>query len=115
VLVHLEELNIKYDIKTYKRSKDALAGTELQDIHPLGKSPVLAIEAPDQKPLVLAESVVICEYLAGHTGKHLVPKKYIAGKEGFVYGETEEWMRNCYFLHYAEGSLMSLLGIAAVI
>jgi glutathione S-transferase len=115
VLVLLEELNLKYDIKTYKRNKDGLAPSELRDVHPLGKSPVVVIEVAGQKPLVLAESAVICEYLADHWGKHLVPKKWIAGKEGLVHGETGEWMRARYFSHYIEGSFMSLIGIAAVI
>src|SRR6266849_9669042 len=68
VLILLEELDIKYDIKTYKRSKDGLAPPELQDVHPLRKSPVVVIEAPDQEPLVLAESAIICQYLADHWG-----------------------------------------------
>jgi len=34
--------------------------------------------------------------------------------EGQVGVESEEFRRNRYFMHYAEGSLMSLLAIAAV-
>jgi Glutathione S-transferase, N-terminal domain len=114
VLILLEELNLKYNIKTYHRSKDGLAGAELQDVHPLGKSPVVVLEAPDEKPLVLAESGAIVEYLVDHWGQHLVPKKTVPGKEGKVGGESEGWIRNRYFMHYAEGSLMGLLAIQAV-
>jgi glutathione S-transferase len=31
------------------------------------------------------------------------------GSEGKVGGETEEWMRYRYFMHYVEGSLMPFL------
>lgn len=90
-----------------------LAPAELKEIHPLGKSPVISIESPSNangKPLILAESAVITEYLCEHFGgEKLVPQRYPAGKEGQVGGETEEWMRNRYFMHYAEGSLMPFL------
>jgi glutathione S-transferase len=39
----LEELNIEYDIKIFKRDKDNRAGLELKKIHPLGRSPTLGI------------------------------------------------------------------------
>jgi hypothetical protein len=39
LLVLLEELNLKYEIKTYKRNRDALAPEEMKNIHPLGNSP----------------------------------------------------------------------------
>ena len=38
----LEELEVKYDIKTYKRNPETmLAPPELLDVHPLGKSPLI--------------------------------------------------------------------------
>ena len=90
-----------------------LAPPELKKIHPLGKSPLLTVEsAANPTPLVLAESGLIIEYLIDHYGKWLAPKQYQEGKEGQVGGETEEWMRYRYYLHYAEGSLMPFLGIA---
>lgn len=90
-----------------------LAPAELKEIHPLGKSPVISIESPSNangKPLILAESGVITEYLCEHFGgEKLTPKRYPEDKEGQVGGETEEWMRNRYFMHYSEGSLMPFL------
>merc|ERR1711881_66263 len=78
--------------------------------HPLGKSPVITVEAPAlSKPMVVAESAAICEYLCDHFAPHLVPKRYKEGKEGQVGGETEEWLRYRFYMHYAEGSLMTLL------
>jgi glutathione S-transferase len=58
-----------------------------------------------EKELVLAESGFIAQYLSDHFGKNLVPKRYRDGQEGRPGGETDEWIRYQYFLHYAEGSL----------
>lgn len=105
-----------YEMKTYKRGKDALASPELKKIHPLGKSPVIGVKAPGaEKELIIAESGAIVEYIAEHFGKQLIPKQYESGKEGAVGGETEAWMRYRYFMHYAEGSLMSLLVVGLIV
>ncbi|CAG8941687.1 unnamed protein product [Penicillium salamii] len=118
ILWLLEELELKYELKIFKRGADKLAPAALKEVHPLGKSPVITIEAPDStKPLVLAESGAIVEYLVDHFGSarpSLVPQRYIPGKEGKVGGETEEWMRYRYFMHYAEGSLMPFLVMTLV-
>ena len=114
----LEELKLKYELKTFKRRADKLAPAELKEVHPLGKSPVITIEAPGaSKPLVLAESGAIVEYLVDHFGSarpSLVPTRYREGQEGKVGGETEEWMRYRYFMHYVEGSLMPFLVMTLV-
>lgn len=89
-----------------------LAPPELKAIHPLGKSPIIKIESdtsPNDKPLILAESAYMTEYLIDHFGPHLVPEKWRDGLEGKVGGETEQWLRYRYFMHYAEGSLMGPL------
>lgn len=111
ILWLLEELNINYELKTFKRRSDRLAPEELKEVHPLGKSPVIGVQSANtDKPLMLAESGLITEYLCDHfNGERLVPKRYKDGKEGQVGGETEEWLRFRYFMHYAEGSLMPLL------
>ncbi|KAJ5925314.1 hypothetical protein N7454_007953 [Penicillium verhagenii] len=118
ILWLLEELGLKYDLKTFKRRADKLAPAELKKVHPLGKSPVITIETPgSEKPMVLAESGPIAEYLCDHFGKakpSLVPARYAAGKEGQVGGETEEFMRYRYFMHYVEGSLMPFLVMSLV-
>lgn len=86
------------------------APSELRNNHPLGKSPQITIEAPNlQKPVVLAESGAIVEYLVDHFAKHLKPRQWLEGREEELGGETEEWMRYRYYMHFAEGSLMSLL------
>ncbi|KAL6720599.1 bifunctional glutathione transferase/peroxidase [Lecanora helva] len=114
ILWLLEELKIDYDLKTYKR-QNMLAPKELQEIHPLGKSPLVKVESEaTPKPVVLAESGLIIEYLIDHFGPYLVPERYQKGKEGQVGGETEEWLRYRYLMHYGEGSLMPLLVFALI-
>lgn len=118
ILWLLEELQLQYELKTFKRRADKLAPTELKKVHPLGKSPIITIEAPgSSKPMVLAESGAIVEYLCDHFGKArptLVPERYQPGREGLVGGEREEWIRYRYFMHYVEGSLMPFLVMSLV-
>lgn len=71
---------------------------------------MITVEAPAlTQPLVIAESGTLTEYLCDHFAQHLIPKRYQEGKEGQVGGETEEWLRYRFYMHYAEGSLMTLL------
>lgn len=117
ILWLLEELHLQYELKIFKRRADKLAPAELKEVHPLGKSPVVSIEAPGSpKPMVLAESGAIVEYLCDHFGEGstLVPERYLPNREGQVGGEREEWMRYRYFMHYAEGSLMPFLVMTLV-
>lgn len=118
ILWLLEELQLKYELKTFKRRSDKSAPPELKKVHPLGKSPIITIEAPgSSSPLMLAESGAMVEYLCDHFGPArptLVPGRYLPGREGQVGGEREEWMRYRYFMHYAEGSLMPFLVMTLV-
>ncbi|KAJ7110787.1 glutathione S-transferase-like protein [Mycena crocata] len=85
----LEELNLPYEIKTYKRDPESkFTLPELQAIHPPGKSPTLTIGEH-----TLAESAVIVEYPLT-----LTPTKRKDGREGAIGGGTA-----------GIGSLMSLL------
>jgi glutathione S-transferase len=95
VLWLLEELGLAYDIKHYQRDPNTmLAPPELTKVHPLGKSPVIEHEGN-----IVAESGAIIEYLVEkHGNDRLVPP---AG--------TPDKLRWRYFMHYAEGSLMSPL------
>lgn len=92
ILWLLEELDLPYDIKIYKRnSATMLAPPELKAVHPLGKSPVLT-----DGDLTLAESGAILEYLIDRYGNgRLKPEP-----------NTPEYLRYNYWLHYAEGSAM---------
>ncbi|KAI6874690.1 hypothetical protein KC334_g18422, partial [Hortaea werneckii] len=92
---------LDWEVKTYKRQPNMLAPPALKEVHPLGKSPVITVESPAlSKPMVVAESAAICEYLCDHFAPHLVPKRYKEGKEGQVGGETEEWLRYRFYMHY---------------
>jgi len=114
----LEELNVPYEIEVFHRDKKTmLAPPELKKVHPLGKSPVVGVTpVGSSEPLILAESGFITEYLVEHFGKEstLAPKRYKEGMEGKVGGETEEWFRYRYYMHYAEGSLMTLMLLSLV-
>ena len=92
VLWLLEELDLAYDIKRYQRDpKTMLAPPALREVHPLGKSPVLA-----DGDVTLAESGAILEYLVErHGGGRLRPPL-----------GTPERVRYTYWLHFAEGSAM---------
>jgi glutathione S-transferase len=95
VLWLLEELGLPYQVVRYQRnSKTMLAPKELLDIHPLGKSPVIT-----EGDLTIAESGAIIDYLLETHGQgRLIPP---AG--------TPERRRYTYWLHYAEGSAMTVL------
>jgi glutathione S-transferase len=94
ILWMLEELDLPYEIKVYKREPSMAAPASLRAIHPLGKSPVIV-----DGERTVAESGAILEYLV---------ETY--GKGGFVPAAgTPERQRYTYFMHYAEGSLMPVL------
>jgi glutathione S-transferase len=94
VLWLLEELGLPYEIKYYQRNaKTMLAPPELRAVHPLGKSPVVT-----DGDVTVAETGAIVEYLVEKAGGKLRPA---AG--------TPERLRWTFWLHYAEGSLMSPL------
>ena len=95
VLWLLEELGLQYEMKEYRRDpKTSLAPPELQQVHPLGKSPVIT-----DGDVTMAESAAILEYIIERYGEgRLIPP---AG--------TEARRRYLYWMHYAEGSLMPYL------
>ncbi len=99
VLWLLEELGLPYEVKRYERDRETmLAPPELRAVHPLGKSPVVT-----DGSLVLAESGAIIEYLVEMYG-HADSCATLAPQHG-----TADYLRYRYWLHYAEGSLMSPL------
>ena len=64
ILWMLEELDLPYDIKTYKREPTMQAPAALKAIHPLGKSPVITDGGQ-----TIAESGAIIEYLVERHGQ----------------------------------------------
>ncbi len=95
VLWLLEELGLPYEIKKYQRNATTmLAPPELQQVHPLGKSPVLTDEGQ-----TIAETGAIVEYIL---------ERYGNGRLAPAIG-TPERTRWRYWLHFAEGSAMPRL------
>ena len=93
ILWLLEELGLPYEVRRYKRTRMMLAPPEMKRIHPLGKSPIIVDDG-----IVVAETGAIIEYLVEKAG----------GKLGAP-PEAAEARRYRFFLHYAEGSLMTAL------
>jgi glutathione S-transferase len=90
ILWLLEELEVPYDIRFYWRDPHTkMAPPELQQVHPLGKSPIITDEG---RPI--AESGAIIDYIIRHYGGgRLQPDP-----------ESRDYDDYVYWLHYAEGS-----------
>ncbi len=94
ILWLLEELELPYEIKVYRRGKDMLAPPELKAIHPLGKAPVIADGGH-----VIAETGAIIDYLlTAYSAGRLIPPS-----------GTEARLSYTYWMYYAEGSAMTPL------
>ena len=113
ILWLLEELGLAYEVKRYERDPESMAAPEaLKQVHALGKSPVITDSATG---LTLAESGAIIEYLAERYGSlnredaPLLPAKSAraAGVENVSSDSDAEYWDCKYWLHYAEGSLMT--------
>lgn len=100
VLWLLEELELPYELRRYKRQPDLTAPAELRAVHPLGTSPVL-----EEGGLVLAETGAIVTYILETHGR---------GRLQPPAGSPDGW-RYQHFLHYAEGSAMPPLFLKLVL
>jgi glutathione S-transferase len=101
VLWLLEELGLPYEVKVYKRDpKTILAPKSLMKVHPLGKSPVIT-----DGEVTVAESGAIIEYLV---------ERYDSKGRFKPAAGTQAALDYRYWLHYAEGSLMTPLVLALV-
>ncbi|MCG6117786.1 MAG: glutathione S-transferase [Aquimonas sp.] len=97
----LEELGLDYEVRVYRRDgKTMLAPAELKQVHPLGKSPVLT-----DGGLTVAESGAILEYLVDRYDVDGRLRPAPGGQAALDYR---------YWMHYAEGSLMTPLILALV-
>jgi glutathione S-transferase len=100
ILWLLEELGVPYQLVKYKRDPATqLAPPELLNIHPLGKSPVIT-----DGGVTVAESGAIVEYLV---------ERYDDGRLRPAAG-TPERLAYTFWLHYAEGTFMSLMILALI-
>lgn len=90
ILWLLEELGVPYEIQFYWRDpRTKMAPAELQQVHPLGKSPIVT-----DKGRSIAESGAIIEYIVRHYG----------GGRFRPDPATPAFDEYLYWLHYAEGS-----------
>jgi glutathione S-transferase len=94
-----EELGLPYELEIFRRERSGAAPDALRAVHPLGKAPVIR-----DGDIVLAESGAIVEYLV---------ERYGNGRLS-VARDAPNYARYLYWLHFAEGSLMTLL-IAALL
>ncbi len=96
----LEELGLPYELEWHQREATGAAPAAMRDIHPIGKAPIIR-----DGDLVLAESGAIVEYIVQRhaEGRLAVPP------------ESAEYPRYLYWMHFAEGSLMTLMLIALVL
>ncbi|MDE8347104.1 MAG: glutathione S-transferase [Acidocella sp.] len=93
----LEELGLDYEVKRYERdAATMMAPKELRAVHPLGKSPVITDKSSPDRPVTVAETGAIVEYII---------ETYGAGRLIPAPG-TPERQHYRYWMHYAEGSAM---------
>ena len=92
ILWLLEELGTPYEMKRYQRNATTrLAPAELEEVHPLGKSPVIT-----DGDVRIAESGAIVDYIIRRYGNG----KLMPASGSPDYEVYNEW------LHYSEGSAM---------
>src|SRR6058998_3721621 len=96
----MEELGLAYKVEVFPREATGAAPHPLKSIHPLGKAP--AIRDGDT---LLAESGAIVDYIV---------HRHAQGRLA-LRPDDPAYARYIYWLHFAEGSLMSLLLIVLVL
>jgi glutathione S-transferase len=95
-----EELGIEYKLEVFPREPNGAAPPPIKALHAIGKAPVIR-----DGDAVLAESGAIVEYIVQRHG----------GGRLAVRPEAPDYARYVYWMHFAEGSLMSLMLIALVL
>ena len=96
----MEELDLEYRLERFRREPSGAAPDALKAIHTLGKAPVIR-----DGDMVLAESGAIVDYIVHRYGHGRLA----------VRPDAPRYARYLYWLHFAEGSLMSLMLIALVL
>ena len=96
----MEELGLEYKLESYEREPTGAAPPAMKAMHALGRAPVIR-----DGDLVLAESGAIVDYIV-----HRHAQGRLALRQ-----DDPAYARYVYWLHFAEGSLMSLMLIALVL
>jgi glutathione S-transferase len=94
ILWLLEELELDYEIVQYQRDKlTTLAPPELEQVHQLGKSPMLT-DNKDGNDRIIIESGAIIDYILRHYGQGRLQPEL----------DTDDYEEYLQWLHYGEGS-----------
>jgi glutathione S-transferase len=93
----MEELGLDYQLERFQREQSGAAPEAMKAIHALGRAPIIR-----DGDIVLAESGAIVEYILHRHGN---------GRLAMA-PDAAAYPRYLYWLHFAEGSLMTLLLIA---
>jgi glutathione S-transferase len=96
----MEELGLDYKLEVFNREPTGAAPKPMKALHALGKAPVIR-----DGDMVLAESGAIVDYIVHRHG---------GGRLALAPGSAN-YSRYLHWLHFAEGSLMSLMLIALVL
>jgi glutathione S-transferase len=97
----MEELGLEYRLEIFPREPNGAAPPAMKAIHALGRAPIIRDDE-----IVLAESGAIVNYII-----HCHARSRLAVRPS----NRAAFARYVYWLHFAEGSLMSLLLIALVL
>jgi len=93
-------LGLDYRLEEFSREPNGAAPEAMRNIHPLGKAPIIR-----DCDLVLAESGAIVDYIVHRHGADRLT----------LPPSAPAYARYLYWLHFAEGSLMTVLLIALVL
>jgi glutathione S-transferase len=96
----MEELGLEYKLESYQREQTGAAPPPMKALHALGRSPMIR-----DGDTLLAESGAIVEYIVHRHGQGRLA----------LQPEHPAYARYICWLHFAEGSLMSLMLIALVL
>jgi glutathione S-transferase len=97
VLWVLEELELPYEVKYYKRQPTGMAAPELKGVHPLGKAPAVEVDG-----VTIAESAAVSELLVRRYGKgKLAPAL-----------DSPDYPHYLEMLHYPEASASMVIVMA---
>jgi glutathione S-transferase len=96
----MEELGLEYRLEAFQREPSGAAPRPMKELHALGKAPMIR-----DGDTLLAESGAIVDYIV---------QRHASGRLA-LQPQAPEYARYVYWLHFAEGSLMSLMLIALVL
>ncbi|MPY07302.1 glutathione S-transferase [Moraxella catarrhalis] len=114
----LEELKLAYDLEYQlhlieRDKKTFLAPKNLEQIHPMGKAPILIDDRLPKGEQVLAESALILSYLlkAYDSKAYFYPAAAAPNEQA----NDKVWRDYTFWMHFAEGSVMPPLVMGLIL